>query len=249
MTAAGDNEPGEQTWKDIWAKRRLDPERGPALAQLLAADGFDTSFGNVHEPEWSRFVLRWARRLGLDAESSVFEVGCGAGAFLYPLVALGCRVSGIDQSSALIDAARSALPNGDFAVADAAELPLEPPVDAVVAMSVFGYFPTLDYAARVIERMVEKASGSVLLLDLPDLASRDDAIAQRMASVGGTDEYAARYAGLDHLYYSRDWIAREFRRVGLERVQTAAQDLTHYTNGRYRFNAWGRLPRGNRAHG
>lgn len=249
MTPSSSGQPAGRTWKEVWAERQLDPDRGSLLAQLLAADGFDTGFGDVQEPNWNAYVAHWAGALGLGAGSSVFEVGCGAGAFLYPLAEFGCRVSGIDQSSALIDAARSALPDGDFAVADAAELPLEPHVDAVVSMGVFGYFPTLDYAARVIERMAEKASRSVLLLDLPDLARRDEAIAQRMAWVGGADEYAARYAGLDHLYYSRDWIERAFRRAGLEQVQTADQHLTHYTNGRCRFNTWGRLPRRNRARG
>lgn len=241
--------PTARTWKDVWSQRRLEPERGSILAQLLAADGFDTGFGDVGEVEWRRFVARWANRLGLRAGSSVFEVGCGAGAFLYPLAALGCGVGGVNQSPALIRAARAALPGCSFAIADAAEFPVEPQVDAVVSMGVFVYFPSLDYAARVLGRMAAKARGSVLLLDLPDVAHRDEALAYRKASVGGAEEYEARYAGLHHLYYSRDWVESELRRAGVERVQTADQDLGGYANARFRFNAWGRLPDRSEPHG
>ncbi|MGH9467943.1 MAG: class I SAM-dependent methyltransferase, partial [Terriglobales bacterium] len=128
-------------WRDIWAARRLDGGAGSTLARLLAADGFDTGFGTMPEAAWRDYVMRCAARLDLRPGDSLFEVGCGAGALLYPLAEHGCRVGGIDYSAALIAAARAALPDGDWRCAEAGA-PL-PAADFVVASGVFLYFPSL----------------------------------------------------------------------------------------------------------
>ena len=227
-------------WREIWAGRRLDPQRGSVLAQLLAADGFDTGFGDVIEENWVAYVRGWAAELGLGPGTSVFEVGCGSGAFLYELRRLGCSVAGLDQSESLVAVARSVLPDAAFSVADAAGVPTEPQADVVISVGVFCYFPSLDYAEKVIERMAAKAGRAVLLVDLPDLARRGAALAHRVATVGGPDAYAARYEDLDHLYFARDWVADKLRSVGFDEVHTADQDLADYSNAAFRFNAWGR---------
>lgn len=230
---------GGNRWKGVWSARSLDPRHGSLLAQLLAADGFDTGFGDVQVAAWTDFVNHWADLMNLDQRATVFEVGCGAGAFLYPLSARGCQIGGIDQSAALVDVARRVLPDGRFLVGDAAELPLDPPADAVVSSSVFEYFSDTDYAADVIHRMVEKTQRSVLIADLPDLSTRDLALAHRIESIGGRDNYDVLYDGLDHLYYDRAWVERTLRSAGLDEVHTADQNLAVYSNGRFRFNAWG----------
>jgi len=226
-------------WNDIWAGRRLDPTLGSRLAQLLAIDGYDTPFATVSEETWTAHVAGWAETLGLIEGSSVFEIGCGAGAFLYPLAGLGCRVGGLDRSPALVDVARAVLPDGVFLVTEAAEMELQPTVDVVVSCAAFLYFPSLEYASQVIERAARKARRAVLVLDLPDAACRDAALAHRVASLGGEEAYQARYSGLDHLYYSREWFEEALRSAGLGRVQVADQNLAGYVNGRFRFNAWG----------
>ncbi len=191
------------------------------------------------DQHWVDYVRRWAAELDLGRRTSVFEVGCGAGAFLYELDRLGCQVGGADQSASLVDIAGSVLPDATFLVADAAEVPIDPPADVVVSVGVFCYFPSLGYAETVLERMVAKARRAVLVVDIPNLARRDAALAHRVASLGGPDAYAARYQGLDHLYYSREWVADALGRAGLNPVRTADQDLAGYPNGAFRFNAWG----------
>ncbi len=98
------------TWREIWDRRRLDPSHGSTLAQLMAADGLDTGFGSVTETAWRAFVDHVACTLDLRAGTRVFEVGCGAGAFLYPLYESGCTVAGLDQSAALVSYAAQAMP-------------------------------------------------------------------------------------------------------------------------------------------
>ena len=226
-------------WKDVWARREVTPQQGSTLAQLLAADGYDTGFGTLAETSWIDFVRRRANDLGIGPGSSVFEVGCGAGALLFELRRLGCAVGGIDWSPSLIRVARSVLPGADFEVKEASMLDVSPRVDVVLACSLFHYFPSLEYAMQVIERMVAKSVRAVAIFDLPDQAVKEAALAYRRASAGGDVRYAARYEGLDHCYFDRSWVADTLQSFGLTGVQVADQDFANYGNAPYRFNAWG----------
>jgi trans-aconitate methyltransferase len=209
------------------------------LSRLLAADGMDTGFGNVEEGPWRQYVLQAADSIGIDAESSVFEVGCGAGAWLYELGRLGCEIGGLDTSPALIGYAHEHLPNGRWHVGDASALETVPRYDFVVSSGVFLYFPSLEYAQDVLRRMVAKAKKGVLVLDVPDLATRDAALAERHRIVG-EESYRSRYAGLDHLYFDRSWFQSALASLDVLRVQIVNQSIDGYVNSRYRFNvsAW-----------
>jgi SAM-dependent methyltransferase len=224
-------------WADIWAARRLDASRGSTLAQLMAADGLDTAFGSLTEDSWRAFVVATGHRLGAAAGTPVFEVGCGAGAFLWPLHERGCRVSGIDRSAVLIDYARAAMPEGRFDVADAAAVDPTEPFDIVAACGVFMYFDTLHYAQTVLEAMARKATRALAILDVPDVALRDDAMRLRRGALGER-EYEARYRGLDHLYYERDWFVRRLRNAGWPAVTVEPQAIGGYANGAHRFNVF-----------
>lgn len=225
-------------WKRVWDNRSLDPTAGSTLAQLMAADGLDSAFSGLQPDAWTKFVLTTADRLRLAPGMSVFEVGCGAGAFLFDLQRLGCRVGGIDQSAALIDIARDALPDGEFAVADAAEVDVDPRADAVLSCGVFLYFPGLDYARQVIGAMAAKATHAVAILDVPDAAKEEEAQSFRIQAAGGPAAYAERYTGLPHMYYEREWIRRELAAAGLTDIQIEDQRVDGYGNAPFRFNAF-----------
>jgi SAM-dependent methyltransferase len=225
-------------WDALWAAREVPPSQGTTLADLLAADGFDSGFAGLSEASWSAGVHRVAAALRLASGTSVFEVGCGAGAFLYELERLGCKVGGVDLSPALIAKAAQAMPSGHFVQCDAASFEIEPEVDAVVSFGVFCYFGSLGYAAQVLDRMVAKARRSVAVLDVPDLARRDEDLAYRQKRAGGEAAYAARYAGLEHAYYDREWLADALRARGLVDVCVEGPVIPGYGNAPFRFNAW-----------
>ena len=226
-------------WDRVWAARTVPQTAGSTLAGLMAADGLDTPTGRVEEAAWLEFVRAVAARVGLRPGDSVFEVGCGAGAFLYDLHRSGIAVSGLDRSPALVELARQAMPGARFEVADAGELDTAEQADAVVSCGVFLYFPSLEYARDVVLAMAAKARRAVAILDLPDLATREEALARRRELAGGEDAYAERYRGLEHLYFDRDWVAGVLREAGLVRIETASQAIAGYENGRHRFNAFG----------
>jgi trans-aconitate methyltransferase len=230
-------------WDALWKQRTIPPSQGSTLADLIAADGFDSGFARLSEASWSAGVRRLGAALRLTPGTSVFEVGCGAGAFLYEIERLGCKVGGVDHSPALIGMAAKAIPSGRFAVSDAAAFQLEPQVDAVISFSVFQYFSSLAYAAQVLDRMVEKVRRVVAVLDIPDLATREEDLAYRYKLAGGETAHAARYAGLDHAYYDRAWLADALRARGLVDVHVEDAAIDGYGNAPFRFNAWGFVAR------
>lgn len=226
-------------WKKVWERRRLDTSLGSTLLQLMAADGLDTAFGRVDEASWVRFVRRWTARLRITPQTSVFEVGCGSGAFLYDLHCSGCPVGGIDQSEALIAIARSVMPGGQFGVADAADLDARPPFDVVLSCGMFPYLSGPRHALDVVERMVAKATTAVAVLDVPDATLRREALAYRHQRAGGESAYATSYDGLEHCYYQREWLEQALARNGLIDVQAEDQNIDGYGNSPFRFNVWG----------
>lgn len=233
-------------WHDVWSQRTLndhtDGGRAPTLEDLIVADGFNTGFGDIEVDAWSEFSSRTYDLFDLNPGDSLFDVGCGSGAFLFPASRRGIDVGGIDYSESLIGIAKLAMPEGTFEVCDANELETTPSADVVTSFGVFLYFPSLDYARQVIDRMCRKAARAVALFDLPDLELAGEALQERQASAGGAAAYAERYAGLDHLSFSREWIKAALEEQGLRDVTVGPQTMSGYDNGRFRFNAWGWVP-------
>jgi trans-aconitate methyltransferase len=229
-----------RSWADVWAARQLDRQKASVLERLMEADGLDTGFGNVSETAWRQFSSRVAAALDATPRTRVFEVGCGAGAFLYPWHENGCRVGGLDQSGALIGFAGEAMPAGQWTLGDAAALDCADRWDIVLACGVFMYFPDHAYAAGVMACMARKATRAIAILDLPDLAKKEAALAFRRGTLGDA-EYEAKYRGLDHLFFDREWMRTVLLESGATSVTIEDQDITGYQNSRFRFNAFARL--------
>jgi hypothetical protein len=80
----------------------------------------------------------------------------------------------------------------------------------------------------------------VAVLDVPDLARRDAALAFRRGSLGKA-EYDAKYRGLDHLFYDRAWMHDTLRELGCAEVMIEDQQVDGYQNAQFRFNAFARI--------
>ena len=233
-------------WRDVWSQRTwngsTEGDRGPTLDDLIIADGFNTGHGDIEVGAWREFTHRTYDLFDLKDGDSLFDVGCGSGAFLYPASERGIDVGGVDYSRSLIDIATLAMPDGEFSVGEADELETSPSADVVMSFGVFLYFPSLDYARRVIERMCRKASRAVAIFEIPDLALASEALEVRQAAAGGAEAYAERYKGLGHLSFSTKWVTSALEQQGLVDVAVEPQNIRGYGNGDFRFNAWGWVP-------
>jgi SAM-dependent methyltransferase len=224
-----------RSWHGIWSRRRPPGAAAPGLEDLLAADGFDV-LGHVDVPAWQAYVDTVAERLGIAAGDSLFDVGCGAGAFLYPFHAAGHPVGGLDYSPPLLATARRAMPDGAFEEGEAIALRSAVRYDWVCANGLFLYFPDADYASGVLKRMAAKARKGIAILDVPDLATRDQALAARRAAYTGGD-YEADYRGLEHLFLARDWWPEQAAALGLG-CEVRDQHLAGYLHAPYRYNLY-----------
>ena len=233
-------------WHDVWSQRTLteltDGDTPPTLDDLIVADGFNTGHGDIDVDAWLEFTSRTYDLFDLTPGDSLFDVGCGSGAFLHPASRRGIDVGGIDYSTALIDIARLAMPEGSFDVGEATQLESEPSADVVMSFGVFLYFPSLDYARQVVERMSRKATRAVAIFEIPDEALADQALEARQAAAGGAAAYAERYEGLGHLSFSTQWVTTALEEQGLVDVTVEPQSIRGYANGDFRFNAWGWVP-------
>jgi hypothetical protein len=108
-----------------------------------------------------------AETLDIGPGTSVFEVDCGHGEFLFPLYSNGYIVGGSDGDPAAIAQALAAMPEGLFTVAMAAALDPALPWDVVVCRSLKGA-PDPDYRRGLVARMFAKATHAVALLDVPE---------------------------------------------------------------------------------
>lgn len=140
---------------------------------------------------------------------TVADLGCGTGALAAELALRVRRVVAVDQSAAMLRAARrrtEALPNVELHEADLAALPLETGrCDAAVMALVLAYLddpaPALAEAARVL-----RPGGRLVVLD----AARHE------------DEELRRRMGQVHRGFEPDALAALLRGAGLHRVSARA---------------------------
>lgn len=222
-------------WHEIWNKRTmqgLDQSEDVSLQDLIFADGFDTGAGKINSDDWVRYIRVISENIDLAPGDSVFEIGCGSGAFLYVWYTEGHVVGGIDYSGNLISFAKKVMKGMDFRVSEAIEVDTAEKYDIVLSNSVFQYFKDYTYAEKVIERMITKAEKTIAILEVPDLAKKEESETARR---GGLPEYATHYKGLEHLYYEKGWFTRFSDKFGYK-IEISDQDFNNYGNSRFRFN-------------
>ena len=70
------------SWQKVRESRKL-TTHGSVQEQLIRANGFDSGVGEVDIDRYTHFVNYHSELINLKPGESVFEVGCGSGAFLY----------------------------------------------------------------------------------------------------------------------------------------------------------------------
>lgn len=104
-----------------------------------------TVYGHRDEAEARRFAPSIARMLALRPSGRVLDVACGSGRYSRAFASLGYRVTGVDLSSSLLDAANAAsagLPGSPTYIrSDMRALPFAEQFEGAVSLfTSFGYF-------------------------------------------------------------------------------------------------------------
>lgn len=224
-----------KNWQQIWEKRHSLPS-GDLAQALIALDGFDSGAGKIEPAAWAGYVDSVVGQLGLDGKHSVFEIGCGAGAFLHGLQQRhgNQTLGGIDFSASLVNIAAEVIPSGTFIHGEAIETPAAPQFDYLISNSVFHYFPNLDYAKSVLRIMASKSIKGLGVFEVPDATTQAAAETARMALLPA-GEYEKKYAGLPHLYYPPGWFQETADELGMT-CRVFPQQIAGYAQNPYRFN-------------
>ncbi len=219
-------------WKDIWNKRNTE---GPvSLEKLIELDGFDSATGKMDIDSWKEYIEFIAKKINLKPHESIYEAGCGSGAFLYPFYLKGHKVGGIDYSDKLISIIRSVITDGEFTAGEAIEIDTELKYDILVSNGVFLYFPDYLYAEEVIKKMLLKAKRIVAILEVSDINFKEK-LQKAKKDALGEEEYNKKYEGLNHLYFKRDWFLN-LEILNNYSVEIFNQNIKNYGNSDYRFN-------------
>jgi SAM-dependent methyltransferase len=102
-------------------------------------------------------------RVGLQPGQRVLDIGCGAGAFLRRVAERGARPSGIDASQALLEIARSRLPDADLRHGDMEALPYDDDTfDLVTGFTSFFFANDIVAALREAGRVAKPGAAVVI---------------------------------------------------------------------------------------
>lgn len=222
----------ENRWSEIWSKRKLTNDESINLEDLMKADGFD-SFKPLSPDDWREYCSIISKKLDLKSGSSVYEVGCGAGAFLFALNEIQPLVmGGNDYSPALIEIVRKAIPGGKFDLIEANKIDTEQKYDFVVSNGIFQYLTT-SYAIEVVHKMLAKSNLAIGIFDIPDIRTKE-ASEKNRRDILSEEVYKKKYEGLEHNYYQRELfenIAREYQ----YNIEIFNQCIPNYAHNNYRF--------------
>jgi len=222
----------DNNWHEIWNNRVLDSSEKLNLEALIRLDGFDTGVAQISSSAWLDGVARMAEMIGIEDGESVFEFGCGSGAFLCALKEVrAIKGAGIDYSHSLIEIAKRALPEMHFTCEEAQNVSPDIEYDYCISHSVFHYFD-MAYAEKVLGIMAAKARKAVIVLEIPDAETREAAETIRRDKLT-QDEYEQKYAGLEHNYYPRKWFSDQAQKLNM--ACKFIENQIHYGQKDFRY--------------
>ncbi len=224
-------------WHKIWSNRNVVQNTDYSILQnLIILDGFDTPLGMMTEEQWLSYIALFRERCGIFPGDSIFEVGCGSGAFLYPFAEQGHRIGGLDYSNELVEHAHQALPEwqGSVFCQEAAAIDEQKPFDFSIANQVFHYFPDLNYASVVLDKMILKSQKAVYISGIPDIELNAESERERRG-IMTIEDYEKKYAGLEILYFNKTFFTEFAKRYQLE-CSFYPHNMPGFAQNRFRFD-------------
>jgi trans-aconitate methyltransferase len=143
---------------------------------------------------------------------NIVEVGCGPGAFYLVLKKLYPSINyvGFDYNEKFIEYLKSSNLDGEFICLDAINLPTLKQIDFCFSHSVFQYFPSHNYALKVIDSMAKmiKKGGRIAIYDLIDKNKRKNYLNSRMINTKQMESNNGP-SPEDHLVFDKSLLDRK----------------------------------------
>ena len=229
-----------RSWKQIWSQKSVCNLSNITLHDLILANGYDTGVGSYNEKNWRIMVADFCRKIALQPDCRILEIGCGSGAFLYAINEIfNVESYGIDYSKSLVDVAKAAIPNGEFKTQQADQPSnFKTSFDVIFSNGVFFYFPNQEYVKKVILNWTKHISsgGKFALMDLPDEKHEATYHSERMKAYKDPCKYEDDYKDLYHLFFDKEGMIQYLESIGMENVKQFPHAVNSYGNARFRFN-------------
>jgi len=229
----------ENEWKVIWNNRNSNSVN---LSDRIIDSGFDSKYGGISPTIWQDYVDGVAKKLAVNKNDSIFEIGCGCGAFLMALKKHTARVNGIDYSESLLKHCFELNPSGFFSVMEANEIGKnnqERKYDVIISNSVFQYFPNLEYTNSVLSGIdkILNTNGRFALLDINDEEKKASYHLTRAKEFGSIKKYNEMYKSTPHLFYSKSYFINWAKRKNYK-IEISDQTIKEYINAKFRYNVF-----------
>lgn len=230
-------------WKEIWEKRtdnfdKIDMSDEKAVfLELKRIDGFDVVGGISYDALIKQNKDIIDRLTKHDKIKSIFDLGCGCGANLYLMLNEGFDVGGMDYSNTQINIAKKVFKDKkmrELLCGEALSLPTDVKYDALVANSVFSYFSDDEYARTVLDKMIDKTTCSIGLIDIHDIDKREEFIKYRRKTVENYDE---KYKNLQKHFYNRDFFIGWAKENNVT-AEFCDSDVDGYWNNEFVFDVY-----------
>lgn len=240
-------------WKKIWNEKGALTKDDFVTNLKDTRDGFFylkkqmgiTTIGTEEEPSADGFISQfddnYKKMVSLNSKEfipkSFFDVGCGSGSYLFLLQRRynASVVGGMDYSESLVNIARQAVLNPCELYADeAVNLRTDLKYDVVYSRSIFQYFPSEEYAYKVVKLMLKKANYSIAILDVYDIDKRDEFIQYRKSN---TNDYDMKYSKTKHLFLSK----KRFEEIADDdncKVFFSNSELPGYWNSAFTYDVY-----------
>lgn len=229
-------------WKEIWENRNLNDNIISSnnikdiFLESKRCNGFDVvNEGLTYEALFEQY--KYIKRNlfdNCDNTPSVFEVGCGSGANLFLFENEGFECGGIDYSSSQIESAKKILKSHELYCDEAKNLNTNKKYTAVLSNSVFSYFQDENYARSVLDKMLEKSTYSIGIIDIHDKEKEKEFIEYRRKTVKNYDE---KYKDCKKLFYTKDFFIKYAKENNLKIVFKESQ-MENYWNNNFIFDCY-----------
>lgn len=208
-------------WKDIWNRKPI--KNNLTLNSLISLDGFENN-SEITLNDWINYVQYIKEKIGIKEKDWVLELGCGSGAFLYPLYEWGINVSGCDYSKSLISNIKNIIP-GNFTICSMEDFIVDRVYDHIISNSAFQYFKDFIEVESIICKYLPFVKSTMSILDLNDIDKKDLYLETR------GNIYP------EHLFYSKEWWKNLANTYNLS-IEIEDQIIPNYSNTPFRFNVF-----------
>ena len=177
-------------------------------------------FARLNRLEWYETTLRqWANQSTHNDSATVLDIGCATGGLSEHLAEPGQRVTGVDKSPRMIEAASSGPHHAQYLVADICHLPFEDHAfDTVIAASLINLVPEPEKAISEMARVCKPGGAVSALVPKSGFTRQHLTELQRSLQLSGFSAAALKAWHRSAPKTDEGVLKNQFRAAGLEQI-------------------------------